>query len=66
MHATFIEVQNPYDVVRVMNKKITLACTSCSNRNYTTYKNALTSPKRLEMNKYCKRCGKHVLHSETK
>ena len=22
--------------------------------------------KRLELNKYCKRCGKHTLHKETK
>jgi len=49
-----------------MNKKIILACTACLNRNYTTNKNQLTSPDRLMVKKYCKRCKKHVLHKETK
>lgn len=48
-----------------MNKKISLACTNCSNRNYSTYKNQLTSPERLTVMKYCKHCKKHVLHKET-
>ncbi|NBJ70565.1 MULTISPECIES: 50S ribosomal protein L33 [Clostridia] len=49
-----------------MNKKITLACAVCANRNYTTNKNVSTQPVRLEVNKYCKFCGKHTLHKETK
>ncbi|MEI3607902.1 50S ribosomal protein L33 [Pseudogracilibacillus sp. SE30717A] len=49
-----------------MNKKITLACTICGNRNYSTNKNQLTSPDRLSVQKYCKHCNKHVLHRETK
>ncbi|MBO1005165.1 50S ribosomal protein L33 [Pseudogracilibacillus auburnensis] len=48
-----------------MKKKISLACTNCSNRNYSTYKNQLTSPERLTVMKYCKHCKKHVLHKET-
>lgn len=49
-----------------MNKKITLACSECSNRNYTTSKNQFTSPDRLVVKKFCKHCKKHVLHKETK
>ncbi|TMN22365.1 50S ribosomal protein L33 [Lentibacillus cibarius] len=48
-----------------MKRKVALACAICSNRNYTTSKNASIS-KRLEMQKYCKTCDKHTLHRETK
>ncbi|WP_420843804.1 50S ribosomal protein L33 [Lentibacillus sediminis] len=47
-------------------KKITLACSVCLSRNYTTNKNAATHPARLEARKYCKTCGMHTLHRETK
>ena len=36
-----------------MAKKITLACSICSSRNYSTNKNASTQSTRLEVNKYC-------------
>ncbi|MDY0410031.1 50S ribosomal protein L33 [Virgibacillus soli] len=49
-----------------MSKKITLACTSCSSRNYSTNKNVSIQSTRLEVQKYCKVCGKHTLHRETK
>ena len=49
-----------------MNKKITLACTECASRNYTTMKNKANSNERLTIRKYCKTCGKHTMHSETK
>lgn len=49
-----------------MKKKITLACTQCHNRNYTTSKNQTTSPDRLTMKKFCKHCNEHVEHRETK
>ncbi len=45
---------------------ITLECTECKERNYTTEKNRRNDPGRLEMEKYCKRCKKHTLHRETK
>ena len=50
----------------VMRVKITLACTECKQRNYNTMKNKKNDPDRLEMNKYCRFCRKHVLHRETK
>lgn len=49
-----------------MSNKITLACSVCSSRNYSTNKNASTSSTRLEVKKYCKYCGQHTLHQETK
>ncbi|WP_322802659.1 50S ribosomal protein L33 [Thermoflexus sp.] len=45
---------------------ITLACTECKGRNYTTQKNRNNDPNRLELRKYCPRCRKHTLHRETK
>lgn len=49
-----------------MADKVTLVCTECLSRNYTTAKNKKKSTSRLEMRKYCPRCGKHTLHKETK
>ncbi|MEE4195508.1 MAG: 50S ribosomal protein L33 [Anaerolineae bacterium] len=45
---------------------ITLACTDCKERNYTTEKNRRTTPGRIEMKKYCSRCKTHTLHRETR
>jgi large subunit ribosomal protein L33 len=45
---------------------ITLACTECRERNYTTEKNRRNDPGRIELNKYCRRCRVHTLHRETK
>ncbi|MCR4432257.1 MAG: 50S ribosomal protein L33 [Tepidanaerobacteraceae bacterium] len=49
-----------------MRVNIVMACTECKQRNYFTRKNKKNDPDRLEMNKYCKHCGKHTLHKETK
>lgn len=45
---------------------ITLACTECRSRNYTTTKNRINDPDRLELRKYCPRCRHHVAHREVK
>jgi len=45
---------------------ITLACTECKDRNYTTEKNRRNDPGRMELQKYCARCRSHTLHRETK
>ena len=45
---------------------ITLACTVCKNRNYTTEKNRRNDPGRMELAKFCPYCRKHTLHRETK
>ncbi len=49
-----------------MKQKVILVCSECLSRNYTTNKNSRVNPQRLELNKYCKRCGKHTIHKETK
>lgn len=49
-----------------MRENITIACTECKQRNYETSKNKRNNPDRIEMTKYCKFCGKHTVHKETK
>ena len=46
--------------------KVILTCTECLSRNYVTHRNPNTHNQRLELMKYCKKCGKHTLHKETK
>ncbi|HHX52518.1 MAG TPA: 50S ribosomal protein L33 [Erysipelothrix sp.] len=48
------------------DNKIILVCTECLNRNYSTTINKKTHRERMEINKFCKHCGKHTLHKETK
>ena len=45
---------------------ITLECTVCRERNYTTEKNRRNDPGRLELKKFCVRCKTHQLHRETR
>ena len=45
---------------------ITLACTVWKERNYQTTKNRRNTPDRLELKKFCSRCGKETLHRETR
>ncbi len=49
-----------------MRDVITLECTECKNRNYTTTKNKRKHSERLEISKYCKFDRKHTMHKETK
>lgn len=49
-----------------MNEKVILTCTECLSRNYTTHRNKKTQTERLELKKFCKKCGKHTIHKETK
>ncbi|MCM8799838.1 MAG: 50S ribosomal protein L33 [Candidatus Omnitrophica bacterium] len=49
-----------------MREIITLECTVCKNRNYTTTKNKKKHPDKLELSKYCKFCKKHTPHKEIK
>jgi large subunit ribosomal protein L33 len=53
-------------VEQEMRNNITLACTECKRRNYTTTKNKRTMQDRLEMKKFCKFCKTHTPHKETK
>jgi large subunit ribosomal protein L33 len=45
---------------------ITLACEDCKRRNYQTEKNKQNDRDRVAMKKYCRWCGHHTLHRETR
>ncbi len=45
---------------------VTLACTVCKRRNYTTTKNKTATPGRLELKKFCRFDRERTLHRETK
>jgi large subunit ribosomal protein L33 len=49
-----------------MRDRITLACTECKQRNYTTNKNKKNTTERVELKKHCKFCKTHTAHKETK
>ncbi|MEE2839009.1 MAG: 50S ribosomal protein L33 [Acidobacteriota bacterium] len=49
-----------------MTENITLQCTECKRKNYTSTKNKRTVTERLELKKYCKWCRRHTPHKETK
>lgn len=49
-----------------MRDQITLACTQCKQRNYSTTKNKREHPDRMETKKYCRWCGTHTSHRESK
>lgn len=49
-----------------MRDRVTLACTECKNRNYTSTKNKKTTTERIELKKYCKFCKTHTAHKETR
>ncbi len=49
-----------------MRETVTLGCTKCKRRNYTTTKNKRNDPNRIELKKYCKWCRTHTVHRETR
>ena len=49
-----------------MRDQITLECTECKERNYSTTKNKRLHPGRVEFKKYCPRCNAHRTHKETR
>jgi len=49
-----------------MRETITLACTECKRKNYTSNKNKKTTKDRIELNKFCNWCRKHTKHKEEK
>jgi large subunit ribosomal protein L33 len=50
----------------IMRVAVTMACTTCKQRNYITNKNKKTNPDRMELKKFCKHCNEHILHRETR
>ena len=53
-------------VLAMPREIITMQCTDCKNKNYSTTKNKKTTTERLEMNKFCRKCRKHTGHREVK
>ncbi len=49
-----------------MRVSVTLECSECKRRNYTTRKNKKNDTGRIEMKKYCPFCKTHTTHKETK
>ena len=45
---------------------VTLACEECKRRNYQSQKSKRNNPDRIEFRKYCRWCGKHTPHKETR
>ena len=45
---------------------VTLACEDCKRRNYQTEKSKRNDPERIELRKYCRWCGHHTAHKETR
>jgi large subunit ribosomal protein L33 len=45
---------------------VTLKCSECGERNYTTTKNRRTTTDKLELRKYCPRSRTHTIHRESK
>ena len=45
---------------------VTLACEDCKRRNYQTNKSRRNSPDRIELRKFCRWCGRHTPHKETR
>jgi large subunit ribosomal protein L33 len=52
--------------VALVRVGVTMACTECKRRNYTTEKNKKNDSGRIEMKKYCRWCHTHTLHKETR
>jgi len=47
-------------------KKASLACEVCGSRNYSIKISGNPKSTRLEVNKFCKHCGKYTTHRETR
>ncbi len=45
---------------------VTLACEDCKRRNYQTQKNKQNDRDRIAMKKFCRWCGHHTQHRETR
>ena len=61
-----IKLLGPFKEVMAMADKVILTCTECLSRNYSTTRKKKNSTERLELKKFCPKCGKHTLHKETK
>jgi len=49
-----------------MRVKVQLRCSECKNKNYATTKNKKNTTSKLELKKFCPKCGRHMVHKESK
>jgi large subunit ribosomal protein L33 len=49
-----------------MREIITIACTVCKRKNYTSTKNKKNTKERIELSKFCPWCRKQTKHKEEK
>ncbi|HET9179805.1 MAG TPA: 50S ribosomal protein L33 [Terriglobia bacterium] len=49
-----------------MRDIITLQCSECKNRNYSTTKNKKKHTDRVEIKRFCPKCRQHRAHKEVK
>ncbi|URM53117.1 50S ribosomal protein L33 [Mycoplasma sp. SG1] len=49
-----------------MRKEFTLKCTVCGFEGYISSKNKITTPDKIQILKFCKKCNKRTLHKEKK
>jgi len=49
-----------------MREIVTLQCSECKRRNYTTTRNKKQQTDKIEIKKYCKFDRKHTVHKEVK
>jgi len=45
---------------------VTMQCTDCKDKNYSTTKNKKTTTERLELSKFCRKGRKQTPHKEIK
>ncbi|MGH2818483.1 MAG: 50S ribosomal protein L33 [Actinomycetota bacterium] len=45
---------------------VTLECSQCKRRNYITSKSRINNRDRIELKKYCRWCGSHTAHKESR
>jgi len=53
-------------MARAGREIITLQCTECKRRNYSTTKNRKTMTEKLELKKFCRFDRKRTVHREVK
>jgi large subunit ribosomal protein L33 len=53
-------------VASTIRIQVTLACQECKRRNYVTNKSKRNDPDRIELRKFCRWCGRHTAHKETR
>ncbi|MBI4613469.1 MAG: 50S ribosomal protein L33 [Planctomycetes bacterium] len=49
-----------------MREYVTLECGECGERNYRTQRQTRGGEGKLQLKKFCSRCGKHTGHKERK